>query len=314
MTSTFTRNPRTLLEQQRNLIGNPRMGVDTSGWSAAAASGTHTLDRPPVAGAPSGWAARITLASTTTNWNIRRTLAVEAGKTYTFSAYMRPTLNVQTRVVMGWLDSVGGFISEVASPATAHVANTWARRNLTAVAPAGTASVRVEGRVVDSAPAGSVMNLTAAMLEGSAWLSDYFDGATPDAGGHYYRWTGPADNSPSTDNILNPADVTTPLQVNGYESSATARTTAHQVVNSAQVVVAVAPASPRKGSFELLYDDVVEAMTAEAMFREGGLFTFADDEVPEVGMTFAPAEGAIQVSQDETRSLWLVKTPYIEVV
>lgn len=318
MTSTFTRNPRTLVPQRRNRVENPRSFNDIVGYTDVSSPGVAAVvSRGTGVGSPVGsQCCRVTLSAVASGWWGAQygNVGMSPGLTGFFSAYVRVNAAHTATVTIEYRDASNALLSTTSATTVALAANTWTRLSVSATAPANTAYANVRARVMDGGAIGNNIEVTGLLFELGDVLGAYFDGATPDADPFYYRWTGTAHASASTENILDPNDVTTPVQVNGYQSTSSARTTAHQVANTSQVVVAVRPAGPRQGSFELLYDDVADAMTAEALFREGGLYDFADDDVPDVGMTFAPAEGQIEVAQDDTRQAWLVTVPYVEVI
>lgn len=320
MTSTFTRTPRTLLEQRRNLCKNPRVGVDLTGFTVAASGGaTLSLSRATGVGAPGGVssAARAQLTSAAaTFWSCTwAAAAVVAGVEYTHSAYLFSNTSGRTvRVEIGWYDVSNTIISQVAPGATAIAASTWERRSATGVAPAGAVTARLTTVVTNGGAIGNNILTTEILFEAAATAGVYFDGATPDASPIFYQWGGTADASESTQNVLNPADIVVPILVNGYEGKRQARTVVHRHANTDNVSVSLIPAGPRSGTLELLFEDATDAAATLALFGYASLFLLADDDLPEIDMMFAVTEGDLSANlDDETRSVWLVKVPFVEV-
>lgn len=317
MTSTFTRTPRTHAEERRNRAKNPRVRFDTALLASETSATNPALTRITDAASPvTIYAARLSLTGAVTYWGISLTdIRVAPGEQLTLSAYGRPSVAATTVAIVQWLLD-GVYVSQTLGTAAAQGANTWARRDVTATAPAGVNGARVLFRCTTSGASGNTLDVTGFLAELGAVLGTFFTGATANGipPGWAYWWDAAADASESIGGPENPADITEPIQVNGYQASRPARTVAQQIANSSEVAVTVIPAGPRSGSLELLYDDPVDAMAAETLFASGSLFVFADTDVPEVGMTFAPADGDVGTEQDDTREAWLVTVPFVEVL
>jgi prepilin-type N-terminal cleavage/methylation domain-containing protein len=183
-----------------NLVRNPVAATGTSDWvTTASTGGTSTGSRltgqaTPLPGVSTAY--RITLTGTPASWwrvQNSSNIPVTAGRQYTASGWVRPSVAVGTYVIIIWQNSAGSTIQENASTATTHAVNTWERRSVTATAPAGAVSVRLQL----GSPGGGVINATldgtGMLFEDSATLNNFADGNSPD-----WVWNGTANLSSST--------------------------------------------------------------------------------------------------------------------
>ena len=228
-------NTTTVTEERRNRHVNPRVGVDTNGWSAWLSGGAYSSSRQ-TSGGPAGiadtwWRGVVTTAPTGspaivhTRGSGVNSVPVTASTAYTFSAYAIasrvPSSGV--RIDIQWLTSSGASISTVSSTNAAMTASTWQRVSHTATAPANAAFARPS--VSFSGPQGvwvtnDTFGATAVLIEQSAVLAAYFDGDQPDGGGYEAAWAGTAHASESilsSSGTATDVIVTYPNSGNGQE-------------------------------------------------------------------------------------------------
>jgi hypothetical protein len=113
--------------------------------------------------------------------------------------------------------------------------------------------------------------------------------------------------------ISNADDTLTPLLVEGWQSSRETGTVLHVVLGSNSPAVTVRPARLRTGTLRTLWDDFTVACIVEQALAAGAVWTLADDDRPEIGMTFV-VSGAVELElDDETRRIAWVSFEYTEV-
>jgi hypothetical protein len=129
---------------------------------------------------------------------------VVPGQIYTWSTYVRKSGNgaYNMRVWLYYRNSAGAFVSSASNAsATTLAVGEWTRLSFTHEVPATAAYVGVSAHADSNAtvPAiGDTFDATGFLAELSQTLRSYFDGATTDALGVDYAWTGAANSSPST--------------------------------------------------------------------------------------------------------------------
>lgn len=107
----------------------------------------------------------------------------------------------------------------------------------------------------------------------------------------------------------------TPELVTGYETMRTARTIAHDVIGRPDPDVTLRAAGTRKGRLELLFVDEASANQAAQLHAAASVWTLADPDLSTIGMLYVVAAGDITSSlEDQSRELWLVSVPYLEVL
>lgn len=170
-----------------NLVRNPVVATGTSDWTAtASAGGTSTASRltgqaTPLSGVSTAYRTALT-GTPATWWRVQNssTIPVTAGRQYTASGWIRPSISVTTYVIIIWQNSSGSVVLENASAATTHAANAWERRSVTATAPAGAVSVRLQLGSPGGGVIGATLDGTGMMFEDSATLNNFADGNSPD--------------------------------------------------------------------------------------------------------------------------------------
>lgn len=194
----------TTLTSVTNLVPNPSFETGTTGWVLG--SGTAAIVQSNTfayAGTYSlRWQSNTTTASTANGPGF----AVTAGKTYTFSCWVRSSVARAMRILCRWYTASGGtqIGGDSFSATVTDTTTGWTRLTFTGTAPAtatwmyyfiqSTAGVSGDLHYVDGIMA----------VEGNGFDTDgvtplaYFDGATADTSRYNYDWTGTAHASSST--------------------------------------------------------------------------------------------------------------------
>ena len=184
-----------------NLVSNPSVRVDSSGWyGVVSASGAFTSARISAVSGLSDLgittAQRLTITTVPNTWwrnSYSYYVNVNAGQTYSLSAYIRPSVATQTGVIIIWRNASNGTIIESPSAWVTQTANTWERRSVTATAPSGAVSVRLDIGATSGAVMGATLDTTALMFEEGSTVHSYADGSSPN-----WVWNGTANASSST--------------------------------------------------------------------------------------------------------------------
>lgn len=114
--------------------------------------------------------------------------------------------------------------------------------------------------------------------------------------------------------LSNGTDTISPELVTGYQSTREPRTIVHNILGTSSVDVTVRPAGPRSGTLELLILSEADAAAAETALSGATVWTLTDADRSTIGMSFVVSGGAItRTLEDETRQLWLVSVPFVEV-
>jgi len=112
-----------------------------------------------------------------------------------------------------------------------------------------------------------------------------------------------------------------PLVVSSYEAAREVRNVFNAVLG-AQATVAVAfPAGLRAGTLVAVFTAQADALTLDSMLAGTAVITYADSDVPAVGMTFLadqsirvyPADESVTLDGEEVL-FWYVEFGYQEVV
>jgi hypothetical protein len=177
-------------------IGNWNTGRWFGGGSGAGVYSTVTNDTSSPWGA---YNRKTWNASGNTNgdtgFDIQQ-VSVKPGKSYTLSAWLRPSTTQFGSVSIYWLDSDGQIISRSDNPRVSMAAGKWTRISGTATAPANTSKALL---IADSNEGGAqwkpgdTLDGTAAMFTEGTTLYDFADGNTPG-----WTWNGPANASSSS--------------------------------------------------------------------------------------------------------------------
>lgn len=184
-----------------NLVRNPTAAVNATDWIATASTGGSptgarlTGQTTPLTGVTTVYRGTLT-GTPSTWWRVQNSqpAPVTAGSPYTLSGYVRSSITGNTGVLIIWMDGAGGTVTENASTGVSQAANTWGRRSITATAPAGAVSARLQAYAPTGlGVAGATIDATGMMFVQSSSLTNYADGNTPS-----WAWTGAANNSTST--------------------------------------------------------------------------------------------------------------------
>ena len=233
--TTYPTTPRT------NLIANPNMELNTTGWVGT--TGTADLD---LTSAYIGTKSAKFLTSTNTGFTISYDIAntgqIQSG-THTFSVYIKTpsfggytyvsgydafgnpiyTYVPQKQVSAKMTYYVGGTFYYVTSP-TAVVTGSWQRVSVTQTFSNIPTSVVLSIIFSNMSGTSESINVDAALLEASSSAGTYFDGSTTD-----YTWTGTANASTSTSKIY---------KVHTFTSSGTFTVLAHGATyNDANILI-----------------------------------------------------------------------------
>lgn len=110
-----------------------------------------------------------------------------------------------------------------------------------------------------------------------------------------------------------PATLSNPVMVLGFDSSREVRTTAHAIIGSAEPSYTLRPAGPRSGTLRFLFDSYTELSRAENIHAKQGKVILTDPTFPGGTLTYI-AQGSVRVVLDEdTRTLWVLETDFLEV-
>jgi prepilin-type N-terminal cleavage/methylation domain-containing protein len=184
-----------------NLVRNPTAAANATDWIATASAGGAptgtrlTGQSTPLTGVTTAY--RGTLTGTPSSWwrvQNSQPAPVTAGASYTLSSYVRSSIAGGTGVIIIWMDGTGLTVLENAGTGVSQAADTWGRRSVTATAPAGAVSARLQAYAPTGlGVAGATIDATGMMFVQSSSLSNYADGNTPN-----WIWTGTANNSTSS--------------------------------------------------------------------------------------------------------------------
>lgn len=187
-----------------NYATNPSLESNGTGWSErwyGAGGGAGNLTRTASAALYGNYGYRKTwtVAGGGQDIGMQYIGPVTAGKSYTFSAYVRASVVTTERPFIQWRDGANATIgSAINGTEFTPPANTWQRVSVSSVAPANAASVVfVWGPYPTSgsptAVVGQTVDFDGLMITEGASLATFADGSSPD-----WAWTGTVNNSTST--------------------------------------------------------------------------------------------------------------------
>jgi len=202
--------------RRRNLILDPDM---TSGWAGrwfggSGATGNYsylTGTTPDVAVnnryVRKAWTTTGATGDTGFSPAVDRRPSVTAGKTYTFSAYLRPSVGGKTgRASLLWMDAAGAQVGPFGyGPTTSLASGVWTRMSVTAVAPAGAVSVVPVPDILNGGTdwkAGDSLDLWIPLLEEGSTLGAAFYGGRTNSANYSYAYEGAANASVSVESTL----------------------------------------------------------------------------------------------------------------
>lgn len=186
----------------KNWATNPSPRVNDTNWGNQwyGGAGSGTFARSAGTGMDGGYSMRKTWTTAQPNAQdvgANYTESIVAGKTYSFSGHMKPSVPANIVPYVSWLDSSLAPIGP--APAGALVdspAGVYTRAGFTATAPAGASYARfVWGPYGAGAniPAGGTLDFDRVLIEESATINHYYEGT----GDFTYGWYGATDESAS---------------------------------------------------------------------------------------------------------------------
>jgi prepilin-type N-terminal cleavage/methylation domain-containing protein len=187
-----------------NLAINPSVETNSTNWAErwyGAGGGAGSMTRTGSAALYGSYGLRKTWTTAGGGQDIgmQYITPVTAGKTYTFSAYIRGSITTNHKAFIAWRDGTNTQIgSTVNGPEITIPANTWQRLSVSGAAPAGAATVTfVWGPYPSSgsptAVVGQTLDFDGLMITESATAPTYADGTSAN-----WIWNGAAHSSTST--------------------------------------------------------------------------------------------------------------------
>jgi prepilin-type N-terminal cleavage/methylation domain-containing protein len=188
-----------------NFVPNPSVETNTTSWSAQySTGGAGTIARMTGGGQTGSAYIRQTWTTAPTGvgggaWVQNSTNGIiTEGKTYTASAYLRPSKAQRVAAYIYWINSAGSSISTISGPAQIAPAGSWTRVSVTATAPVGTTRFYVvpwsiSGTGFVTWAAGDYMDADSVMMTESSGVVPYADGSSTN-----WIWNGTVNNSTST--------------------------------------------------------------------------------------------------------------------
>jgi hypothetical protein len=104
----------------------------------------------------------------------------------------------------------------------------------------------------------------------------------------------------------------TPTLVLGYEARRESRNIIHELLDSPDVAVTLRPAGRLTGTLVLFFTTQAAALAADAAHKVARVFTFADTDLPGLGMRYVTTN-ATTIALDDGRKRWTVSVPYQEI-
>lgn len=182
-----------------NLATNPSVETGGSSWTprwyGSGGSGTTTLTSSAAQVGTMGYRKTWTVGGGGQDTGFGYAQAVNAGSTYTFSAFVRASVAIPHWIFIEWYDASNAKINPNTNGANVTVpANTWQRLSLTATAPANAVkAVMVWGPYSTTSVSGQTADFDGVMITEGATLYPYADGGSPN-----WIWNGPPNGSTST--------------------------------------------------------------------------------------------------------------------
>lgn len=331
MTTTLTVYPRTWVLSSRNLITNPKAGTNLTGLVLSLSGGgaaTGGLTRstsggPTISGSSTATYAGVTMTTAATGVQTQiyagaaaaGSFAVTAGSAYNASAYVNISLaSTGALISIQFYDATSTLLTSTPVRTTGSTAaNAWSRVSVQDTAPTGavTASVFVRAGVIMTV--GSVLRVSAIMLEHTTSVNPYYDGDTTDTTSFQYSWLGTANASASNKYIPNPTDVFTPQLMLGYTAARVSQNLITPIPGGQYPFVAVNAPQGRTGTISFLILDEPDVIALEALLQAGTQFQLADTDHTLLTMQFVLGTGNIQTTLNtETLSTWQMDIPFAE--
>ena len=109
------------------------------------------------------------------------------------------------------------------------------------------------------------------------------------------------------------ATVLTPLLVTGFESVQESGNLIHPILGTSAPSVSYAPSTLRTGTFEFLVATAAIAESWRSLHLTSGIFVFYDADNA-LTINYVPNGDVTVTLDDESRTLWLVKVDWQEVI
>lgn len=322
---TATRNPRGEVTIRSNRCVNPSLETNQNGWTFSAADATHTnvygngFPRygsqglyKSFGGQPATWE-DIGFTFRATNWPAGTTRGASIGAAVSIDG-------VLTTIKARFRDAGNAVLGPVQYGEVAtSIAGVWGRPKGQFTAPAGTVAVDLSYVMLQQgrAPgAGTVFAVDGLLIEDGQINGDYFDGSTFPAGSGEYRtsWSGTANASEAFMFQLDPKTKAQPAQLaDRYSYQLLSRNSTYPLLDGG-VAAVVMQGTLRTGVLKLLFEDRATAVATADAHMGPGVWRYDDTDNPEMGMQYVVSPGAaLAVSQDDTRSFWVLELPFSEV-
>jgi len=191
-----------------NFIVNPSFEATNTGWLTTVTGMTQDRSALEVL---SGVASLRAISTETDSWVSSPAMSATAGASYTFSAWVKgtPGNTVAVRIEEFNISSVSSGVTDSSDTV---LTGDWQRisvtRNLSSTA--STAEVYVVDRKASNA--GQTFYVDNVLFERTAFVFDFFSGATADSDGYNYAWAGTANASIST--VISSTTFSTNLATN----------------------------------------------------------------------------------------------------
>lgn len=337
MTITLTRTPRGSVFGTANWCANPTAQNDTANWSYSwygpSVGGTSDRATGLAFGSSQPGLGKVTTALRKTSSSATTSVA-EHGFYYTTPA----NLNWGPGAVFyasGWwwanqgqtilirakyYNSAGALIGTQDGPKQQSGYQLWSRLQggpFTVPANADPARTQIWfctfGGDAAGLPSGYSELLTAVSLtvDNAALSQSYFDGNSLPWGDITFGWTGTAGSSWTIEYVPDPASILVPTLVLGYDSARPSRNVVHQLL-SGSVAAVLYPASTRRGTLRLFFEDDASATNADRQLAKSGTWSFADTDHPDENM-LCVTSGDVRKYQTDNRMRWTVEVPFQEL-
>lgn len=192
---------------RKNVVLNPSLLNNVTGWSSYATGGTSTVSRVSGQFLSASAFARSTVTSSsigslyTMAGSVAGAVPVIEGRTYTGSIYGRPSWSTHTQISIEWYNASGAWITQAESAPQPHAAGVIERRSVTSRAAAGATWAKIifkKNSGTGTSPSlNDTLDASMALMEERPSLLPYFDGTTTNSSGIAYSWEGTASASAS---------------------------------------------------------------------------------------------------------------------
>lgn len=196
-----------MVVNRRNLLLNPSVEVGTH-WTAARGTFTAGPLYHPVSGTKGGRYSSSDSSTAGGNYvyHSQASVLVDEGVTYTFSAYVGPTVGTRDfRALLQWWDAAGVYMSQARGVDVTCTTEGLTRIHVTAAAPPGAVKAQCLIVCASAMKLGHQFHWDAAMLTDDPEPVPYFDGSTPPTTTALYQWTGAPNASTSTQAVATEA-------------------------------------------------------------------------------------------------------------